>query len=98
MEHHNLVVAHTYLSQADADLAKSVLDSAGIAAMTTADTAGRMRDHLAWSGAGFQLLVREEDAADARALLSVPEGEGTAEDEAEGNIDAPDSLRWKRIP
>lgn len=85
MEHHNLVVAHTYLSQADADLAKSVLDSAGIAAMTTADTAGRMRDHLAWSGAGFQLLVREEDAADARALLSVPEGDGMAPDKADGN-------------
>ena len=87
MPSHNLVVVHTYLSQADADLAKSVLDSAGIEAMTTADTAGRMREHLAWSGAGFQLLVREEDAVDARAMLSEPEGEGMAEDKAEENID-----------
>lgn len=97
MPSHNLVVVHTYLSQADADLAKSVLDSAGIEAMTTADTAGRMRDHLAWSGAGFQLLVREEDAADARALLSVPDGEGMAEDKAEGNIDGQDSDSRKRF-
>ena len=97
MPSHNLVVVHTYLSQADADLAKSVLDSAGIEAMTTADTAGRMREHLAWSGAGFQLLVREEDAADARALLSVPEGDGTAKDKAEGDIDGQDSSSWKRL-
>jgi len=91
MQSHNLVVVHTYLSQADADLAKSVLDSAGIAAMTTADTAGRMREHLAWSGAGFQLLVREEDAADARAVLTEPEGETKAEDEAKGDTGGEDS-------
>ena len=97
MPSHNLVVVHTYLSQADADLAKSVLDSADIPAMTTADTAGRMRDHLAWSGAGFQVLVREEDAADARALLSEPEGEGTAEDDAKGDNGGQDSRSWKRF-
>lgn len=96
MTSHNLVVVHTYLSQADADLAKSVLESADIPAMTTADTAGRMREHLAWSGAGFQVLVREEDAADARAMLSEPEGEGMAEDKVEGNIDGQDSGSWKR--
>jgi len=82
---HNLIVVHSYSSQAEADLAKGALESAGIPAMTTADTAGRMRDHLAWSGAGFQVLVREEDAADARALLRVPESEGTADDKAKGN-------------
>jgi hypothetical protein len=96
MPSHNLVVVHTCLSQADADLAKSVLDSAGIPAMTTADTAGRMREHLAWSGAGFQVLVREEDAADARALLSEPEGEIMAEDEAE-DIGGGDSHSRKRF-
>ena len=38
--------------------------------MIQADTAGRMREHLAWSGEGFQLLVREEDAAAAREALA----------------------------
>ena len=40
--------------------------------MIQADTAGRQRDHIAWSGAGFKLLVREEDAADAREVLDAP--------------------------
>jgi hypothetical protein len=29
-----------------------------------------MRDHLAWSGFGFKVLVREEDAASAHAALA----------------------------
>jgi hypothetical protein len=37
--------------------------------MIQADTAGRQRDPIAWSGAGLKLLVREEDAADAREVL-----------------------------
>jgi hypothetical protein len=90
MPAHNLVVLHSYSSQAEADLAKGVLESAGIAAMTTADTAGRMREHLAWSGAGFQVLVREEDVADARALLTEAEVAGAEEDEAEGDTDGSD--------
>ena len=31
-----------------------------------------MRDHLAWSGFGFKVLVREEDAAAAREVLHPP--------------------------
>ena len=31
-----------------------------------------MRDHLAWSGLGFKILVREEDAATAREMLHPP--------------------------
>ena len=35
-----------------------------------------MREHLAWSGAGFKILVREENVAAARELLSsLPEEE-----------------------
>ena len=37
--------------------------------MIQADTAGGMREHLAWSGAGFKLLVREEDLTAAREIL-----------------------------
>jgi hypothetical protein len=74
MEHPKLVVVQTYGNRVEADLAKGVLEAAGIPAMSQADTAGGMREHLAWSGEGFQILVREEDAAAAHDLLAPPEG------------------------
>ena len=40
--------------------------------MMQADTAGEMRQHLAWSGLGFRVLVREEDVAMAREVLRPP--------------------------
>jgi len=72
MQHANLVVVQSYGSQPEAALAKSALESAGIDAMIQADTAGGMREHLAWSGGGFKILVREEDALAARDVLSLP--------------------------
>ncbi len=68
----NLVVVYTFGSGAEADMAKSVLEAADIDAMIQADTAGGMRPHLAWSGSGFKVLVREEDAAAAREVLDPP--------------------------
>jgi hypothetical protein len=65
-----LVVVQTYNSQYAADIALSALASAGIESMTQADSVGHMRDHIAWSTGGFKILVREEDAADARAALA----------------------------
>lgn len=65
-------------SEGEADIAKSVLESAGIDAVIQADRAGGMRDHLAWSGFGFKLLVREQDVAAAHEILQpahkAPEG------------------------
>jgi hypothetical protein len=72
MDHSKLVVVDRYASQVEADLAKSALESAGIDAMIQADRAGGMRDHLAWSGLGFKVLVREEDAAEAHGALQPP--------------------------
>jgi hypothetical protein len=46
-----------------------ILESSGIEAMIQADTAGGMRQHLAWSGLGFRVLVCEEDVAMARDAL-----------------------------
>ena len=78
MDRSTLVVVQAFATQMDADLAKSVLESAGIDSMIQADRAGGMRDHLAWSGFGFKVLVREEDAAGARDVLNpvfkMPEG------------------------
>jgi hypothetical protein len=72
MEHPKLVLVQTYGSRPEADLAKSMLEAAGIQAMSQADTAGGMREHLAWSGEGFQILVREEDATAACEVLTPP--------------------------
>ena len=72
MEHPNLVVVQTYGERSEADLAKTALESAGIPAMIQGDTAGGMREHLAWSGAGFKILVREEDAPAALEVLTPP--------------------------
>ncbi len=72
MDHNKLVLVQVFGSQIEADLAKSELESAGIDAMIQADRAGGMRDHLAWSGFGFKVLVREEDAATAREILHPP--------------------------
>ena len=70
MQDAKLVVVQSYGSRPEADLAKGALEDAGIRAMIQADTAGGMREHLAWSGAGFRVLVREEDATVARDVLT----------------------------
>jgi len=72
MPYSNLVVVQAFATQIDADFAKSVLESAGIDAMIQADRAGGMRDHLAWSGFGFKVLVRDEDAVAAQEVLHPP--------------------------
>jgi F420-dependent methylenetetrahydromethanopterin dehydrogenase len=70
MEQIRIVVVQTFGSRPEADLAKGALEDAGIPAMVQADTAGGMREHLAWSGAGFKVLVREEDVTAARDVLA----------------------------
>ena len=72
MTDQNLVVVHECGSEFEADLARGALQAAGIDATIQSDTAGRQRDHIAWSGAGFRLVVREEDADDAREVLDAP--------------------------
>ena len=67
-----LVVVHTFGTRPEADLAISALEAAGIEAMVRADTGGEMYRTIAWAGVGFQLLVRPEDADQARAILDVP--------------------------
>jgi len=75
MSQRDLVVVQSYSTEGEAEVAKGVLESSGIDAMIQADTAGRMREHLAWSGLGHRVLVREEDAAAARSLLALPQND-----------------------
>jgi hypothetical protein len=74
MRHAKLVVLQSYGSRTEADLAKSALEDAGIQAMIQTDTAGGMREHLAGAGAGFKILVREEEITGARDVLMPPDG------------------------
>jgi hypothetical protein len=71
----DLVVIHSFGSQPEADLAKGALEAAGIDAIIQADSVGGMRPHIAWGSSGFKVLVREEDAADAREVLNPEEAQ-----------------------
>jgi len=73
MSQGNLVVVHSYGTEGEAEVAKGLLESSGIDVVVQADTAGRMREHLAWSGLGHRVLVREEDVTAAQGILSLPE-------------------------
>lgn len=72
MDEANLIIVSSFGSEPEAEIAKSALEAAGIDAMIQADTAGGMRPHIAWSGSGFKILVREEDATAAREVLEAP--------------------------
>ncbi len=96
MQHTKLVVVQSYGSRIEADLAKSALEDAGIEAMIQADTAGGMREHLAWSGAGFKILVREEDATVARDVLT-PQAEGDESPDADIQTDRDPRPPWRRF-
>ncbi len=72
MRQSNLVVVQSFGTRAEADIALGILESSDIEAMIQADTAGGMRQHLAWSGVGFRVLVCEEDVALARDALTPP--------------------------
>jgi hypothetical protein len=64
-----LVVVQTFNNRAEADIAASALDAAGIDAMIRADDGGSMRPAMAWAGVGFEVIVRESDADAAREIL-----------------------------
>ena len=72
MQYDDIVVVRTFAAEAEANIAASALESAEIDAMIQADTAGGMRPHIAWASGGFKLLVREEDADEARKVLTPP--------------------------
>jgi hypothetical protein len=65
-----LVIIRTYTNQFDAQIAKTALDAAGIASMIRSDDCGGTRPHL-WMG-GVELVVRQENAGEAAAILDTP--------------------------
>ena len=65
MKSSELVVVSTFRSTTDAQLAKGVLDGAGIESMVRSDNAGGMYPAIA----GADLLVRLDDVEEAREAL-----------------------------
>ena len=96
MQHTKLVVIRSFGSRTEADLAKGALEDAGIQVMIQADTAGGMREHLAWSGAGFRILVRDEDATAARDVLTPP-AEGDEGPDEDFQTDRDSRSPWRRF-
>ena len=74
MRDDDLVIIHTFSNQFEADMAISALEAAEIDAIIQADTAGGMRPHIAWATGGFKVLVREEDALEAKEILESRRG------------------------
>jgi F420-dependent methylenetetrahydromethanopterin dehydrogenase len=86
VEDTKLVVVQSCGSRPEAELAKGALEEAGIPAIIQGDTAGGMREHLAWSGAGFKILVREDDATAARDVFtSLTAGDESSEADSEAD-------------
>jgi hypothetical protein len=96
MQHSKLVVVQSYGSRTAAELAKGALEDADIQAMIKADTVGGMREHLAWSGAGFQIVVREQDASEAREVLNPPVEAGQSPD-ADFENERDPGQPWRRF-
>jgi hypothetical protein len=63
-----MVVIATYPTRSDAELARTVLEAAGISAVVAADDAGGAYPFDLTGGA--RLLVDEADAEDAASVLS----------------------------
>jgi Putative prokaryotic signal transducing protein len=82
MQHRKLVRVHTRATRPEAELAKGEFEAAGIPSMIQSDSVGGMRDHLARSGQGFRILVREQDEATAREVLTTPADEFLDGDES----------------
>ena len=66
-----LVIVHTYSNRPEAEMAKSALDAAEIAAFVRSDDGGGMETGL-WRGNGVEIVVRAEDAEAAREVLDLP--------------------------
>jgi putative signal transducing protein len=66
----DLVVVGTFNNRQEAELAKGALDAAGIEALVRSDDAGGLRPAMSFSN-GVELIVRGEDADEARRILNV---------------------------
>ena len=76
MAESTLTTVRTFMSIFEAEVAQSALDAAGIDSLLRKDDCGGLRPHMQMTE-GVELLVREEDAEEADAVLTAqgpPEG------------------------
>jgi len=78
MADNDLAVVRTFANIVHAQLAKSALEAAGIAAAIRTDDCGGMRPHMQM--AGVELLVRSEQAEEASALLDADQDRPAQDD------------------
>jgi hypothetical protein len=78
MTNAELTVVRTYMTAMDAEIARSALEAAGIAAVVRADDCGGQRPHMQMSG--VDVLVRAEDATEASAVLDSPQSTSIPEE------------------
>jgi putative signal transducing protein len=72
MHDSELIVVHSFGSEAEADLAQSALEAAGIEVFVRADAGGGQQVSIAWAGGGYEVVVRAEDVERAREVLELP--------------------------
>ncbi|MEP6571887.1 MAG: DUF2007 domain-containing protein [Gemmatimonadota bacterium] len=75
MEHpdYETAIVRTYANEAEAELARAVLEGNGIAAVVMRDSAGGMLPSMALISE-VRLEVRAEDVDDAREILEAGDG------------------------
>jgi|CXWL01.1.fsa_nt_gi type III secretory pathway lipoprotein EscJ len=81
-----LVVVYTAAGQTEANLIKSLLEAAGIPAMTSQEGAGAAYGLTVGPLGEARILVREKDAAEARELLAAMERGEPDEEEGESSV------------
>jgi len=81
MQHSELITVKTFGSRPEVDIAKSALASAGIDAIIEADTAGRMREHLAWSGLDFVCSYARTKLESRHAIFWQPQRKSSANED-----------------
>jgi hypothetical protein len=87
-------IIRTFLTSADAELARGALEAAGIDAITRADDSGGIRRLN-----GIALLVRDEDAARADEVLGTESVMVDRPDDGDpGSERLPPSPRLRRTP
>ena len=64
----DVVTVRTFISEAEAEIAKAALEAFGIQCMLSRDDCGGQRPHLLM-GAGIRLLVRSDDVERADEVL-----------------------------
>jgi Putative prokaryotic signal transducing protein len=75
MREANLVIVQAFSDQWEAEMAKSLLEAAGIDSVIQADSVGGNRPDIAFHTGGYRVVVREKYAAAAHTILKPPTSE-----------------------